>query len=301
MDLAEEQGCSEIICAGDFFDYSYLNSAEISALKEINWDRFTHSFLSGNHEQGEINHIYTSTDVFSLLNTGIVYKKPTMVDYSDIEIFMLPYILESERKSLVEYLPNKSSKKRIIISHNDIEGIQMGSFISKNGFSIEEIEDNCDLFINGHLHNGQKISNKIINIGNITGQNFGEDAFKYSHVAFVLDTKSLRIDVFENPYAFNFYKIDCTDRNFDVLFNLKNNSIITVRCLENDVSKVKEIIESNKNIIESRVLIKVEENVDSLDNINDFYVDHLSQFKSYILENLGAFEVIKEELEEILR
>lgn len=301
IDLAKEQNCSEIICAGDFFDYSYLNSAEISALKEINWDKLPHRFLAGNHEQGEINHLYTSTDVFSLLDTGSVYKNPTSINYSDVEIFMLPYILESERKSLSEYIPNKVNKNRIIISHNDIKGLQMGSFISKNGFSIEEIESNCDLFINGHLHNGQRISNKVINIGNITGQNFGEDAFKYNHVAFILDTTNLRIEVFENPFALNFYKIDCTNRNFDVLSNLKNNSVITVRCLENDVSKIKELIECNKNIIESRVLIKVEEYHDSSIDVNDLYVDHLSQFKSYILENLGSSDIIKEELEEVLK
>lgn len=45
----------------------------------------------------------------------------------------------------------------------------MGQFISKAGFDINDIEDNCDLFINGHLHNGSKITDKIFNVGNLTG------------------------------------------------------------------------------------------------------------------------------------
>lgn len=300
-DLALDQNCSEVICAGDFFDYSYLNSAEISALKEINWNRIPNRFLAGNHEQGSVDHSYTSTDVFSLLKNGIVYKKPTIVDYSDIEVLMLPYILESDRKSLNEYV-DKPTKKRVIISHNDIEGIQMGSFVSKNGFSIKEIEDNCDLCINGHLHNGQKISSKIINIGNLTGQNFGEDAFKYDHVAFILDTKTLKIEVFENPFAFNFYKLDCTNRDLSILSKLKNNSVITVKCLEKDVKNIKEIISNSSNIVESRVLIQSEAiKNDSANYLEDLKVDHLKQFKEYILENLGYSDSIEKELEEVLK
>ena len=67
----------------------------------------------------------------------------------------------------------------------------MGPFISKTGFTIEDIENNCDLFINGHLHNGMKITNKIINLVNLTGQNFSEDALRYEHKIMILDTHTL--------------------------------------------------------------------------------------------------------------
>ena len=45
----------------------------------------------------------------------------------------------------------------------------MGQFKSTEGYNVQDIDANCDLFINGHLHNGEKITKKIINIGNISG------------------------------------------------------------------------------------------------------------------------------------
>lgn len=45
----------------------------------------------------------------------------------------------------------------------------MGKYKSIDGFDIDDIENNCDKFINGHLHNGSKVTNKIFNIGNLTG------------------------------------------------------------------------------------------------------------------------------------
>ena len=44
-------------------------------------------------------------------------------------------------------------KNRIILSHNDLAGLQLGKYISKTGFDINDIDKNCALFINGHLHN----------------------------------------------------------------------------------------------------------------------------------------------------
>ena len=71
---------------------------------------------------------------------------------------------------MIEYLGN-SSKGKIIFSHNDIAGMNLGHFTSKDGFSIDEINDNCVLFINGHLHNSSWVGRKykIYNAGNLTG------------------------------------------------------------------------------------------------------------------------------------
>ena len=44
--LAWNQGCDCIICCGDFFDSSVLNSEEISALQEIRWAPISHLFLT---------------------------------------------------------------------------------------------------------------------------------------------------------------------------------------------------------------------------------------------------------------
>ena len=175
---AVTKGCDTIVCLGDFFDQSELGAESITALQEVPWSEIPHWFIVGNHEMGRGNLEHSSSHLFNLLPNASVIDEVKFFNTNDTTIVSIPYILESNRKPLKEYLGNYPLKENVIIlSHNDIAGIQMGQFISTTGFSIEEIEENCDLFLNGHLHNGAEIGNKIINVGNITGQNFSEDAF----------------------------------------------------------------------------------------------------------------------------
>ena len=46
---AQRQNCDAIICLGDFFDKSELNSEEITALSEIQWSPIKHYMLVGGH------------------------------------------------------------------------------------------------------------------------------------------------------------------------------------------------------------------------------------------------------------
>ena len=283
-----------VICLGDFFDKSELNAEELSAINCIEWCDCNHYFLVGNHEMGINSLNYSSSHLFQLIPNCIVIDKPRQIYCDDCELFLLPYTLNPDKINYTK------ERKTIMFSHNDIAGIQMGNFISKTGYSIEEIKRVSDLFINGHLHNGAKICDGVINIGNLTGQNFSEDASVYDHVAFIIDTESLRVDVYENPYAFNFYKLDATSKNIS-LSNLKSNSVITLKCKEKDVEKYREEISNNKNIIESRLLIDYGTNSNTEYNIEDLTVDHLSRFREYILSNVGNDEIILEELEEVLK
>lgn len=300
MQLAVEQHCFATFCLGDFFDKAELNAEEIAALKEVKWAPMSNYFICGNHEMMSINHDYSSAKVFDLLDTGEVITVPKILNYKEIEICILPYILEADRKPLCEYFP-QTTQKRIILSHNDIAGIQMGKFVSDTGFSIDEIEANCNLFINGHLHNGEKISNKIINIGNLTGQNFSEDALKYEHCAFIIDTETLKVEVYENPYAFNFYKIDVTHRSELDHLTVKQNAICTIKCNEQDTEQVKAWIAATDNIIESRLTIvpKIQVVTDEVLQ-EDLAIDHLQAFKDYILNNLENTKELIEELTEVL-
>lgn len=308
--LAYTHNCEEIVCLGDFFDKESLNSEEITALQDISWERpgiIQHSMLVGNHEMGRNDLEYSSMHVFKQ-NGFAVVNEPVYVDdadtgFTDIDILYLPYILDCNRKSLKEYLHDRpSGRKLIVFSHNDIAGIQMGRFMSTSGFTIDEIEENCDLFINGHLHNGEKITDKIINLGNLTGQNFSEDGFVYRHCAMVLDTATLSYELIENPYALNFYKIDASAKQPDLYDDAYKNSIITLTCAEAQVDYWRQILKDCPNIIESRILVERRTNTTTENKSEDLYAsDHLEQFKVYVLENIGESDIIKEELIEILK
>ena len=306
--MAKENNCEEEIFLGDTFDKPDLTAEEVTALTEVEWQnnvRIRH-FIVGNHESGVSSLIYNSTQVLNRL--GVIEDTPYIYPVDEkTEFLFLPYITEDNRKPLAEYLVNKNTEKKLIaFSHNDIKDFQMGMFLSKTGFSIDEIENNCDLYINGHLHNGGWVTKgqKILNLGNLTGQNFSEDAFKYAHRVCVLDTDTLECTFIENPYAMNFYKID-VDKKTDInkiISSLKNNTIISFKCIDVREKELRELLDNNSNILTYKILTYTEEVIsdESLENIN-LGVDHLKQFQEFVLENLGTSDVVKEELNEVCK
>ena len=306
---AEFNDCDAIVCLGDYFDKSELNSEEISALREVGWSEIAHWFIVGNHEMGKSNLEHSSSHLFELLPNACVIDDICIYDTHDTTIISIPYILEANRKSLKEYLEPYNLKENVIIlSHNDIAGIQMGKFLSTSGFSIEEIEENCNLFINGHLHNEADIGKKIINLGNITGQNFSEDASKYGHNALLLDTEKKTIDKIENPYALNFYKLDLTHlfpTIDDALINkildfLKYPAVATIKANSDNAFMVQDLLSSASNIIECRCIIE-HNNIQQAEQTtyDNTSLDHLAKFQQFVYENIGTSELIRNELERV--
>lgn len=307
---ALKQNCNAIVCLGDFFDKSELNSEEITALQEIKWSDLPHYMLIGNHEMGRGNLEHTSSHLFKLMPNVNVLNFPFVYDtYKGTKILFLPYILETHRKPLKEYVTNPTiNEDLIILSHNDIAGIQMGKFVSTSGFSIKEIEENCKLFINGHLHNEAEIGRNIINIGNITGQNFSEDAFKYSHNAIVLDTEEHTVDKINNPYSLNFYKLDLTymrpiidDKDIcKSIDSLRYPAVATIKVNSDCEFMVRDLLSDAKNIIECKLLVeRSHTNINDTVTSNTSSVDHISKFIEYVNNNISNDAITNDELERI--
>ena len=305
--IADEYKCDEEIFLGDFFDRPNLEPEEISALKEIHWSsnpRIRH-FIVGNHESGIATLEYNSTDALSSVRRNNIINEPILYPLDDkTDILFLPYITEDNRKSFVEYVAQrKCNKKLIVASHNDIKGVQMGKFISTTGFEVDEIENNCDLYLNGHLHNGAWITDKILNLGNLTGQNFNEDATKYEHHIAIVDTDTLEVKFIENPYAFNFYKIEINN-NFDlnILKQLKNNAVLSIKCVDKYEKDVRELL-SNKNVVEYRVILTKDVDTSTSVEVKFECVDHLKQFYDFVVsrDDLENIDIIKEELAEVCK
>ncbi len=301
---AEEHKVNKIICLGDFFDKADLTSEEISALKEIKWSEIPNEFIVGNHEMGSSDLFFNSTNVLNSI--GKVITKPELDIGFGYELLYLPYILEENRKTITSYknelntdmLTTMEVKKRYILSHNDIAGINYGGYTSKHGFTIEDIEKNSDLYINGHLHNQTWVTNKVLNLGNITGQNFSEDGFKYNHTAMVLDLSTGEYELIENPHAFNFYKIEINSKkDLEIIEKVKNNgyAIATIKSLESLSKEVKEV--SDKIFKEYRHILTRETVAKQDGAVEIVNIDHLNKFREYILDNLGNSENILKELE----
>lgn len=305
--LADEQGCRCIVNLGDFFDKPDLSSETITAVQDIKWSSIPHYHLVGNHDASNSSLIFNSANVLMAGNHNII-TEPQLQLLDDCDILFLPYIVECDRKPLDQYLLDingkyiDTGKPRVILSHNDISGIQLGPVVSRTGFTVEELEANASLVIHGHLHNGQNITNKVITLGNITGKDFGEDAFKHSHNVAILDTKTLDLTYIENPYAFNFYKIQITaERDITQLYKLKQNAVVSIKCDSALVDKTKQAICELPNIIESRIIVtrKYEEAVGA--SSIDLSVDHLARFIECCRTSIEASTLLEEELAEICK
>lgn len=307
---ADDNGCQMIICAGDFFDRSDLNSEEISALQEIKWSQNAwHIFMVGNHDASNKSLTFNSMSLFNLRKDkdAEVVDTPQFIDGGNCTIALIPYISQTDLDNQVclddvlewEDVTNRNLPV-IMFSHNDLKDVQFGSFISKTGLSVDDIEKHCDICFNGHLHNGGNVSNKIINIGNLTGQNFSEDAFKYKHGCYILDTDKMQYEFIENPNAFNFYKLDInvSSKAVNSLADLKDNAIVTVRCPRDIANEVENIINSLPNILYHRI-IGITETADKVEaefSVSFTSVDHLQKFRDFIHTVCGVNEDIDGEL-----
>ena len=179
----------------------------------------------------------------------------------------------------------------------------MGPAVSTVGFKPEDLASICDLCVNGHLHNGTKINEKVINLGNLTGKDFGEDAFRYKHNVILVDTDTMTYELVENPYAFNFYKLEInTKADLAILNKLSNNAVVSIKCKDVLVAEAKELIASLPNIIESRVVITREiANGETAEDITDLTVDQYVKFAECCREKLENNAILEEELSEILK
>lgn len=300
------EGCEMEICLGDFFDKPDLNQFEITAAKDIQWNSLPHYFIVGNHESGLSSLECSSVKYLESADRKVI-SEVTQMKIGNCDLSFIPYVTEADRKPLAETLKQLDGcSKRVILSHNDIKGIQMGPVVSKTGYDLTDIDANCDLFVNGHLHNGQRVSAKAMNLGNATGKDFGEDADRYPHRIVVLDTDSLTMKMIENPVALNFYKIDLDERSCDILrlSKLKDSAVLSIKTPESLLEQVKEKLEANKSkILASRTIVSREMTDGSselcIDDLRSG--DHLSKLVEFCRERLGQSEVLEQELSEICR
>lgn len=296
--LATNEKCDLIFNLGDTFNKPIVNAMEATAVQDICWADIPHYILVGNHDSDVVSLEYSSVSILKKLGFHIIKEVTHLYDKDDVFTF-IPYILEDNRKPLTEYLVGKND---IVLSHNDIAGFRFGNFVSKEGFKIDDIEKSCKLFLNGHLHNSSFLSDKILNVGNLCGQNFTEDSLKYSHGCWILDTKTNSLEFHENPYALNFYKLEYpADKK--IFSNLKNNSVLMIKCERSYQEELKNILSNySAKIVTTRVLLYDKDIIENIDTqVKLDKVDHLKQFTDFIHEQLGNTELINEELMEVCK
>lgn len=303
---AEELKCDEVLCLGDFFDSPDLTSEELTALTELKWANLPHRFIVGNHDASTKNLHYNSVNALANLGFDIV-KAPAYHSDGNYHMLYIPYLQDDIRESIADYRKKfniPDNVKLITLSHNDVNGIQYGPTISKTGIELSDIENNCTLFLNGHIHNGSQFCRNGFNLGNLTGKLFEENAFKYKHEILILEINNGNIDMefIENPFAFNFYQFDIrTEKDFEKILNIKEHAIVSFKYLPELKAQLQKIIDESNKIEESRLvrIMEFSENSDvGIVKLAD--MDYLTQFKSFVIAQLGNGEDLLAELNKII-
>lgn len=306
--LALEYNCDEVISLGDFFNAPDLNSREITALQEIVWAPLPHTFIVGNHDASSKSLKYNS--IMALKNNGFkIISEPELTTIADTDgikqLLFLPYITENGDISLKDYKIN-SEYPCIILSHNDIKGIQYGIVTSKHGFEIDEIDELGHLFLNGHIHNGSQFGKKAYNLGTLTGQNFKEDAFKYDHRVAILDTTANTLEFIENPYALNIYTITInTISDLNQLKELKDNLVLSIKCdeeLQKDLTVA--LAEIAHKIVAKRVMFTrtlKEDSSGKLLELQRHSTNYLDEFNIFAKNIIGDSDILAYELAEVCK
>ena len=313
--VAADSKCDYIIYLGDFFDKETLNSEELTALQSIEWSNVKKIFLVGNHEMGAADLSKSSAHIFNLIPNSTVVDTPNGIVGFGCRLLFLPYILKNDRKTISEYynevfastgLETQEVKDTYIFSHNDIKGLQLGNFVSKEGFDIKDIANNCLSCFNGHLHNGEQIDKKLINVGNLTGQNFSEDAKKYAHRFFIYDTLTRNLQLVLNPYAYYFQKWNIS--SMEDFVELKNfceeptKLILSVKCINSLSPTVRSYLERCENVVTFRIVNVMEDSVEVEDTISELTsTDYVGQFADFVFSLLGNNSVVAEELQKVAK
>ena len=306
--IAVDRGCDEIICLGDFFNSSDLTSEELTALKEVVWSKLPHSFIVGNHDASTKDLEFNSVNALRNLGFNIIQKPSFREVNKNVGLIFIPYLQDDIRKSISEYKTefNFVDQKCIVLSHNDVK-CQYGRYHNETGFDVDDVKENCTLFLNGHIHNMFQFCDNGFNIGNLTGQNFNEDAYTYPHCVWILeinDDGSIGLSTEENPYAYNFYQITISNEQeiTEKLSQLKPNAVCSFKCPKELVNILKENIKNYHNIVESKVtyIIEPTKTTEGTQMTLSNSKDHLTQFREFSIERLGEEDLVKQEINRII-
>ena len=329
IEMAKEYNCTDMMCLGDFFNSNTLNAEELSCLSEIDFESIPQHFLVGNHEMGNATLEYTSVHSFLINKQCEVYNKPAIIGIGSTLFYILPYQLEINRKdNIMEYFPNivtpNEIKYKVLLTHNDIAGINVGNFITKDGFDKEQLSKNFNLVINGHIHNQQWITKNVLNLGNITGQNFSEDSIKYKHQCMILDCDTLQYKLITNPRAFNFCKLDFTGKQNDIDYinrvsaKMGNNCVVTIKTTQENYEYIKyrfdpeynptkyvDLLPKQNNILQARIVVEQQslqqDKEEQVSSVKTLHLNHLQEFENFVLQTLGTNDIIKSELQAVLQ
>ena len=200
----EENGITEIIQTGDFFDNrKWINLQTMAFQKEVFVKRSQElecnvHVIVGNHDipyrhslkNSSVEQILSSEDNFS------VYTEPTKVEFADRSITMMPWIC---RENIDESQEVLRAGGDVILGHFEITGFVMHpGAVSKDGISMSDFSG-WHKVLSGHYHT-QSDKGNIHYVGTPYQMSWSDATTK--HGFWIFDTDDDTMTFIENPYRY---------------------------------------------------------------------------------------------------
>ena len=263
-----------IINLGDTFDQHTITSYDVDVASAFFkcfdvCGKIPHYVVVGNHEM--VNHNYNAVTLLNNIPNIQVISDATSLEIFSERIAFLPYC---DHTDILEFPDGE-----FLFSHQDIQGsVIRGDFTLPDGLNKNQLS-RYKLVFNGHIHKSSMIGN-VVNVGSITTHSFSDDDSDAPQ-CYVFDTKTMDLKSFKSVICPLFRKIEITNSINELnvfLANLDANYryILQCTCPQELKELVKEILQNNQLIINSRINVKINkaiesktlESITSLANIN---------------------------------
>lgn len=283
---------------GDLTDSSTLRSEEITAISEAfsyRNPKVPELYVLGNHERLSSDGTVNAVNFLKSMINYSVYTKPSAFVKDNVLICIYPYVMydKEEKKKLQKYVHSLKSfdgqyEKKILFTHNDIFGADLGGWESKSGIDANYLSKNFDMVFNGHIHNGSWVRKNVLNLGSLSGQNFSSKFVNWEPSVAVYDTDTGKVTLIENPEALRFMTITTSSKS-DLIkqlakINPNDKYGVSVKVPLDLIDDARQVLNSTEGIISSRVQEKV-----SKEAADESINGGLSKFDS----STNGYEILK--------
>lgn len=284
-----------IVNCGDLFDSFNVRAEEISAMSEAlsYGGKIPELHILGNHEILDKHRKFNAVALLDNYSHIDVISDPVKLKCG---ISLLPYCTVEEATDVIPYLTNN-----VLFSHIDIRGSYVTSqYLLEEGVEPTRLANNFKRVINGHLHSPQVFGGTVFNIGASTSLSFSDNS-EYTPRISILDTNSLKLQFFSNPYAIRFLKVDVSSSEFlkSMLSELNNRVVIRAKSpIENKV-EVSEVLQSCEKVVAYRIVTEhVSE--ESEEQLQDTVIESVTDVDGKFVEFLKKTDELKYPLSEYL-
>lgn len=233
-----------IIDAGDVFHSRENISTDVldllgQTLSEIETKMY---FLKGNHDTGNKRGNVSTLNILSEFGTVINENKIISIDsngcYSDE--CLINFIPWNDNDNFVDCV-NNNQKVNIVIAHRMLKGAKSNNIIL-DGESISGLnKDKFDCAFIGHVHEYQKLEEKIYYIGSLTANNFNDIDQEKGFI--VYDTVKKTFERIKNPFSPIYKKIKISSKeDIEKLGKPNENEFWDLRV---DIEKIDDFVDIN--------------------------------------------------------